>query len=91
MLVTFQNLTPPFDRAEYVEGVRVTAEEMKWYRAHLGMGFGVRIPISPGHQDNALEAALSYEPGYLSSNGERKPIPLSSFQRTRTRAASISA
>jgi hypothetical protein len=75
MLMTFQNLTPPFDRAEYVEGVRVTAEEMKWYRAHLGMGFGVRFPISPGHQDNALEAALSYEPGFLSFERGKEADP----------------
>jgi hypothetical protein len=66
MLVTFENLTPPFDRSEYVEGVRIQSEELRWYQARLGAGVGFRIPISPGHQDNALEAALSYEPGYHS-------------------------
>jgi hypothetical protein len=66
MLVTFENLTPPFDRSEYVEGVRIRSEEMKWYQARVGAGVGLRIPISPGHQENAMEAALSYEPGYLS-------------------------
>lgn len=65
-LLTFENLTLPFDRAEYVEGVRISSEEMRWYQARLGAGVGFRIPISPGHQDNALEAALSYEPGHLS-------------------------
>jgi hypothetical protein len=65
MLVTFNNQTIPFDSAEYVEGVRIRSEEMKWYQAYLGAGVGLRIPISPGHQDNALEAALSYEAGYL--------------------------
>jgi hypothetical protein len=66
MVATFDNLTPPFDRAEYVEGIRIRSEEIRWYQAYLGTGVGVRIPISPGHQDNALEAALSYETGYLS-------------------------
>jgi hypothetical protein len=65
MLVTFENLTPPFDRAEYVEGIRIASEELRWYQAYLGVGAGVRIPLPPGHQDNALEVALSYEPGYL--------------------------
>ena len=65
LLVTFENLTPPFDRSEYVEGIRIRSEELRWYQAYLGLGAGFRIPISPGHQDNALEVALSYEPGYL--------------------------
>ena len=65
VLVTFENFTPPFDRSEYIEGIRIEAEEMRWYKAHLGAGVGYRIPIAPGHQDNALEVALSYEPGYL--------------------------
>jgi hypothetical protein len=65
LLATFDNLTPPFDRAEYVEGIRIRAEEMRWYQAYFGAGVGFRIPISPRHQDNALEVALSYEPGYL--------------------------
>lgn len=75
MLVTFQNLTPPFDRAEYVEGVRIGAEEMRWYQARLGAGVGLRIPIAPGHQDNALEAALSYEAGFLSFDRGKETDP----------------
>lgn len=66
LLVTFENLTPPFDRSEYVEGIRIHEEALRWYQARLGAGVGVRIPISPGHQDNALEVALSYEPGFHS-------------------------
>jgi hypothetical protein len=66
VLVTFQNLTPPFDRAEYIEGLRITPEELRSYQAHLGAGVGARIPIAPGQQDNHLEVALSYEAGYLS-------------------------
>jgi hypothetical protein len=66
MVATFDNFTPPFDRAEYVEGVRIRSEEIRWYQAYLGTGVGFRIPIAPFHQDNALETALSYEAGYLS-------------------------
>ena len=65
-VVTLENTTIPFDRSEYVEGVRIRSEEMKWYQARVGAGVGFRVPISPGNQENALEAALSYEPGYLS-------------------------
>ncbi|HEU5181211.1 MAG TPA: hypothetical protein VFW45_10475 [Candidatus Polarisedimenticolia bacterium] len=65
MLATFENLTPPFDRSEYVEGIRISSEELRWYQAYLGLGAGFRIPLSPGNQENALEVALSYEPGYL--------------------------
>src|SRR4029450_11975758 len=54
------------DRAQYIEGLRITPEELRSYEAHLGAGVGARIPIAPGHQDNHLEAALSYEAGYLS-------------------------
>lgn len=75
LLVTFENFTPPFDRSEYVEGIRIRAEEMKWYKAHLGVGAGYRIPIAPAHQDNALEVALSYEPGYLWFNRGEKTDP----------------
>jgi hypothetical protein len=62
---TFQNLTPPFDRSEYVEGLRILSEDLRRYEVHAGAGLGYRRPVSPGHQDNMLEAALTYEPGYL--------------------------
>jgi len=74
-VLTFQNLTPPFDRSEYVEGVRVRSEDLRWYEVHGGAGLGYRAPLSPGHQDNALEAALSYEPGYLWFDRADKTAP----------------
>jgi hypothetical protein len=75
VLVTFQNLTPPFDRAEYVEGIRIESEELRWYQAYLGAGVGYRIPLAPRHQDNHLEVALSYEPGYLAFDEAEAPNP----------------
>jgi hypothetical protein len=75
MLVTFQNLTAPFDRAEYVEGIRIRSEELRWYQAYLGVGVGYRIPISPRQQDNALEVALSYEPGFVSFGRGKEADP----------------
>jgi hypothetical protein len=74
-VLTFENLTPPFDRSEFVEGVRIRSEELRWYEARLGAGLGYRIPIAPGHQDNHLEAALTYEPGYLSFDRGEKTDP----------------
>jgi len=65
LVATFDNVTPPIDRSEYVEGARIRSEELRWYQAHAGFGLGYRIPIAPLHQDNHLETSLSYEPGYL--------------------------
>src|SRR2546429_563431 len=62
---TFENVTLPFARSEYVEGRRVATEELKWNFVRAGAGMGYRRTLSPGHQDNAFEAALTYEPGYL--------------------------
>ena len=63
--LTFENVTLPFARSEYVEGRRIAAEELKWNFVRAGAGIGYRRTLSPGHQDNAFEAALTYEPGYL--------------------------
>jgi hypothetical protein len=63
--LTFENETLPFARSEYVEGARIAAEELKWYTVRLGAGIGYRATIRPGHQDNAFEIALTYEPGRL--------------------------
>lgn len=65
IILTFENVTVPFDRAEYIEGQRIDSEELKWHEIQTGIGLGYRVPLSPGHQDNALEAALTYEPGLL--------------------------
>jgi hypothetical protein len=48
-----------------VEGTRIAAEELEWHSVRLGVGLGFHAPLAPGHQDNALEAALTYEPGVL--------------------------
>ena len=64
-VLTLDSLTVPTARQEFVEGKRIDAEELEWYRIHLGLGLGWRAPLKPGHQDNAVEAALTYEPGLL--------------------------
>jgi hypothetical protein len=72
LVATFDNLTPPFERSEYVERARIRSEELKWYQMRAGFGVGYRVPVSPGHQDNHVEVALTYEPGYLAfERGER--------------------
>ncbi len=57
--LTFENVTLPFARSEYVEGRRVAAEELKWNFVRAGAGIGYRRTLSPGRQDNAFEAALT--------------------------------
>lgn len=65
LVMTFDNMTVPMARQEFIEGVKIEEEELEWHRLHLGLGFGWRTPLAPGHQDNALEVALTYEPGML--------------------------
>lgn len=65
LVMTFENMTIPFARQEFVEGVRIDEEELEWHRLHLGFGLGWRTALAPCHQDNALEVALTYEPGLL--------------------------
>jgi hypothetical protein len=74
-VATFDNFTLPTDRSEYVEGARIRSEELRWYQMRAGFGLGYRIPIAPLHQENHLEAALTYEPGYLSFNRGDKTDP----------------
>jgi hypothetical protein len=64
-VLTLDSLTVPTERQEFVEGVRIDEEELEWHRIHLGFGFSWRADLAPYHQDNALEAALTYEPGIL--------------------------
>ena len=64
-VLTFENVTLPFDRSEYVEGRRIAEEELEWHSIRIGVGVGYRAALAPRHQDNAFEAALSYEPGVL--------------------------
>jgi hypothetical protein len=62
---SFENETLPFARSEYIEGSRIAAEELKWYTVRGGAGLGWRVALSPGHQDNAFEIAVTFEPGWL--------------------------
>lgn len=62
---TFTNFIIPYDRVESVEGQRQKAVDLRWYWLRAGFGLGYRTPLAPGHQDNALELALTYEPGFL--------------------------
>jgi hypothetical protein len=64
-VLTFENLTLPFDRSEYVEGVRIASEELRWHTLRAGLGIGYRRSISPSQGDNAFEADLTLEPGWL--------------------------
>lgn len=75
LLATFDNFTVPSDRSEYVEGLRIRSEELKWYQMRAGLGIGYRIPVAPANQDNHLEASLAYEPGYLSFDRGSKTDP----------------
>ncbi|TLY36899.1 MAG: hypothetical protein E6K60_06230 [Nitrospirae bacterium] len=62
---TFNNYIVPFGRYEDVEGRAIEDVELKWSSIFAGLGIGYRKPLPPGHQDSALEMALTYEPGYL--------------------------
>ena len=62
---TFENTTLPWARSEYVEGRRIASEELEWSIVRAGVGLGTRFTIAPSLQENAVEAALTYEPGVL--------------------------
>jgi hypothetical protein len=64
-VLTFENTTLPWARSEYVEGRRIASEELEWSVVRAGAGLGTRFTIAPSLQDNAIEAALTYEPGVL--------------------------
>jgi hypothetical protein len=64
-VATFENMTIPFGRPEYVEGLPVDDVELEWQYVRAGMGIGYRKSIAPWHQDNAVELTATYEPGYL--------------------------
>lgn len=64
-VVSFENTTSPWARADRVEGRRIDGEELRWSMLRAGLGAGLRIPLAPHHQDNALQAALTYEAGGL--------------------------
>jgi hypothetical protein len=64
-IFTFNNFIAPFGRSEYVEGRRIQDVEIQWNYVYAGFGIGYRKLLPSGHQDNALEISLTYEPGYL--------------------------
>ena len=61
---TFNNMIIPLGRSEYVEGQIIPDVEVEWNYVFGGFGLAYRTLMSPGHQDNALEMSLTYEPGY---------------------------
>ena len=65
LVFTFQNIVIPIGRSEYVEGQRITAVDIEWNMVYGGLGIAYRKPLPNGHQDNALEIDLTYEPGFL--------------------------
>ncbi|MGH8527040.1 MAG: hypothetical protein ACREXY_23395, partial [Gammaproteobacteria bacterium] len=64
-VLTFENFNVPFARPEYVEGQRIEAVDLEWQYIRGGLGLGYRTALAPGHQDNALEVTLTYEPGFI--------------------------
>ncbi len=72
---TFENFNVPFARPEYVEGQRIEAVDLEWQYIRGGLGLGYRTPLAPGHQDNALELTLTYEPGFLWFEGDDDTAP----------------
>ena len=63
-ILTFNNLTVPFDQADHVDGVRIDDEELLWGRVRPGFGFGYRRQLEkPGHNDNMVAVSLIGEPG----------------------------
>jgi hypothetical protein len=65
LALTFDSLTLPWARSEYVYGVRIEEGELYWPGARAGVGVAWRTRLWPGACDNGLDAALTYEPGGL--------------------------
>jgi len=72
---TFNNMIIPFGRAEYVEGQIIPGVELEWNYVFAGFGLAYRTLLSPGHQDNAFEMSLTYEPGYRWFSGSKNTSP----------------
>lgn len=65
VVATFENTTLPWARADYVEGRRLSSEELKWGMVRAGAGVGWRVGISPFQPENVSELSLTYEAGGL--------------------------
>lgn len=72
---TFNNIIIPLGRSEYVEGQIIRDVEVVWNYVFAGFGVAYRTLLSPGHQDNALELSLTYEPGYRWFRGSADASP----------------
>lgn len=69
---TFHNMIIPLGRSEYVEAQIVRDVEVEWNYVFGGFGLAYRRLLHPGHQDNAFEVSLTYEPGYRWFKGTSK-------------------
>ena len=65
----------PLGRSEYVEGQIIRDVEVEWSYVFGGFGLAYRRLLDPGHQDNALELSLTYEPGFRWFKGTSKTSP----------------
>jgi hypothetical protein len=72
---TLNTMIIPIGRSEYIEGQIIRDVEVEWSYVFGGFGLAYRRLLDPGHQDNALEMSLTYEPGYRWFKGTSKTSP----------------
>ncbi len=72
---TLNTMIIPICRSEYIEGQIIRDVEVEWSYVFGGFGLAYRRLLDPGHQDNALEMSLTYEPGYRWFKGTSKTSP----------------
>jgi hypothetical protein len=72
---TLNTMIIPLGRSEYVEGQIIRDVEVEWNYVFGGFGLAYRRLLDPGHQDNALELSLTYEPGFRWFRGTSKASP----------------
>ena len=72
---TLNTMIIPIGRSEYVEGRIIRDVEVEWSYVFGGFGLAYRRRLDPGHQDNALELSLTYEPGYRWFKGTSDTSP----------------
>ncbi len=75
VVATFENTTLPWARSEFVEGRRLSVEELKWGTVRAGAGVGWRMAIRPFRPESVTEASLTYEAGglFFSAGSETDP------------------
>ncbi len=84
-VLTFNNFTLPFAKAELVDGRALKSEELLWGYVRPGFGLGFRKQVAPGHQDNMLSVDLTVEPGFLffdksSKTADNFAVPHDTFE-----------